>query len=740
MPSASIIPFGMRALRLLLLLLAAPSFAQSPQAKTVLIFVPEDSTVPSIASFTRSFRQTVERERQEPVTVNIEYLDMAWFESPEYARALRDFYVAKHRARRPEAIVVFADATPFVVKLQQELWPQVPLLAVLNDDFLAKELPQSPFIRANWADLDVPGATQVALRLLPDTRHVALVLGSSQRELDARLFVEQEIRSAAPDRELISLSGLTLEELQQQVRTLPEDSVVMMVGFMQDAKQRSLVSRDVLRLLHAQGSPPLFSVHKTMLGEGIVGGVLLDYELIGQQVARRTLRVLKGEPVSNLPQGALDTNLLAFDDRELKRWSIPDSRLPPGSVVRFREPGLWERYRWQVSAILVASLLKAALIIVLLLERRRRMGAQVLNLAVLDSLPGAVAILDRHGVVRRTTQASSQLEGLGEPLAAPLLSSGGSYLETFREAARSGHSEAAMVATRLEDVLSGRSHEALAEFRGFEADTWFELRARRLRLPEGGAVVSLVDVTPRRRAEQEARKARDERAHLERVAAVGELGVSIAHELNQPLAAILTNAEMAQRLLQRSPTNLSLLHEMLEDIVSDNKRAGEVIHHMRTLLKKGETPYARHDFNELVRQVSRLVSNDAQLRGVHLTLRLAEAPLPVWGDDVQLQQVMLNLIVNAMDATGSCLPGERNVWVYTRKEGDRVELVVEDTGPGLNDEVLARIFEPFFTTKPKGLGMGLSISRSILEVHQGRLHGERRPERGALFRCTLPLA
>ncbi|WP_257463080.1 sensor histidine kinase [Archangium lipolyticum] len=733
----------MRALGfLLLLLLAAPSLAEPERtkAKTVLLFMPEDVSVPAIADFARSFRQTLQSEWREPVTVNIEYLDMAWFGSAGYERALRDFYVAKYRERRPEALVVFADATPFLLKLQQELWPQVPLLSIVNDDFLARALPQSPYLRGNWADLDIPGTVRMALRLLPDTRHVVLVLGSSQREVDAWSFVEQEVRSAAPGREFIGLTGLTLEELRQRVRTLPEDSVVFMIGFMRDARGQSLIGRDVLRLLHADGSPPIFSVHKTMLGQGLVGGILLDYELLGQQVARRTMRLLGGEQAASLPPGPIEANVLAFDARELKRWRIPESSLPPGSVVHFREHGLWERYRWQVTLALAAGLLQAVLIAVLLLERRGRMSAQRVNLAVLDSLPGSVAILDRHGVVLRANPASARLEGLGGLPTEKLFVPGGPYLETFREAARTGHPEAARVATLLQEVLSGHAHEDVVEFHGFAADSWFELRARRLELPEGGAVVSLVDVTPRRRAELEARRARDERAHMERVAAVGELGVSIAHELNQPLAAILTNAEAAQRLLERNPTDLSLVREMLQDIISDDKRAGEVIRHMRALLRKGEFPATAHDFNELVRQVTRLVSNDAQLRGASLTLHLAGSPLPVKGDGVQLQQVVLNLIVNALDAVSPCPPGERQVQVCTRQVEDRVELIVEDTGVGLSEEVLAHIFEPFFTTKPKGLGMGLSISRSILEEHQGRLQGERRPGRGARFRCTLPLA
>ncbi|SEM45019.1 PAS fold-containing protein [Stigmatella aurantiaca] len=400
---------------------------------------------------------------------------------------------------------------------------------------------------------------------------------------------------------------------------------------------------------------------------------------------------------------------------------------------------LWEHYRWQIISVLGAGLLQALLIVVLLVERRRRRGAQRLNRAVLDSLPGAVAILDRSGAVQRVSRPSAQREGLGALSTQRLVASGGSFLHALQRLAQGGELE--RVATLLKGVLAGRVDEDMVEFRGPLADTWYELRARRLDLPDGGAVVTLVDVTPRRRAELEARRAQDERAHMERVAAVGELGASIAHELNQPLSAILTNAETAQRLLQRAPPDLPLLRELIQDIIADDKRAGEIIRHTRALLKKDPAlPFAPHDFNELVRQVGQLVGNDAQLRGATLTLELAGAPLPVRGDGVQLQQVVLNLISNALDAVGPCPQGERKVWVRTQQVGARVELVVEDTGVGLSPEVQKRLFEPFFTTKPAGLGMGLSISRSILEVHQGRLQAEPRPGGGTLFRCSLPSA
>ncbi|MET0402342.1 MAG: hypothetical protein ABW123_08055, partial [Cystobacter sp.] len=483
----------MRLLGLLFVLFVAPPPAAAEQVKTVVLFMPEDTTVPATAEFTRSFRAAMRDVSREPVLVNIEYLDMSWFESAGYKRALRDFYLVKYRERRPDVIVVSADATPLLLELQQELWPGVPLLCILNDDFLVEALPKRPHLYGYWADFDVTATARLAVRLLPGMKRAALILGSSPREKEAWPVVSGEVHAGAPELEIIPLRDISLEELRRRVRTLPPDTVVFLIGFMRDVTGQSLITRDVLRLLYADGAPPLFSVHQTMMGEGIVGGMLLDYVKFGQEVARRTRWVLDGEsPASALPAN-LNSNRPVFDARELKRWNIPDSRLPPGGVVRFHEPGLWERYRWQVTALLAAGLLQAGLILVLLVERRRRMGAQRLNLAVLDSLPGAVAILDRHGTVLRSSPASSDPLGReGAPTGSLL--PGRRFLDAFREMSSGEGAETRSVESLLAEVLSARAHEGGVEFRGLVPGTWFELRARRLERSEGGAAVSVVDV------------------------------------------------------------------------------------------------------------------------------------------------------------------------------------------------------------------------------------------------------
>jgi PAS domain S-box-containing protein len=251
----------------------------------------------------------------------------------------------------------------------------------------------------------------------------------------------------------------------------------------------------------------------------------------------------------------------------------------------------------------------------------------------------------------------------------------------------------------------------------------------------------VMDITDRKQAEAVVRRSLDEIAHLNRVAAMVELTGSLAHELNQPLAAILSNAQAANRFLNGKSPDLAQIRECLTDIVADDKRAGEVIKRVRALLKKEESGTAHVDLNEVVGDVIRLLQNDAMLRKTLLAFDPAPNLPIVRGDRVQLYQVMLNLILNGLEASGEQEQGDRWLKVrITEGGGGAVELTVEDSGKGIAASDLERVFEPFFTTKREGLGMGLSISRSIVQAHGGRVWAENSAEGGAIFRCVLPAA
>jgi PAS domain S-box-containing protein len=258
---------------------------------------------------------------------------------------------------------------------------------------------------------------------------------------------------------------------------------------------------------------------------------------------------------------------------------------------------------------------------------------------------------------------------------------------------------------------------------------------------EGNLVLTaIVDITARKQAEAEALRRQAEVAHVGRVATVGELASSLAHELNQPLGAILRNAEAAELFLQSDRPDLEEVRAILVDIRKDDQRAGAVIDRIRSMIKRGEVEYRLLDLKPLASEVINLVHPDADSRKVKLALKAVSRLPTVRGDRVQLQQVLLNLLINALDAVKDCEPEARRVTVNVQTAGTQVEVAVIDTGHGIPAARLALVFEPFFTTKPNGLGMGLPISRRIIEAHGGSIRAENNPDGGAKFAFALPVA
>jgi len=254
-----------------------------------------------------------------------------------------------------------------------------------------------------------------------------------------------------------------------------------------------------------------------------------------------------------------------------------------------------------------------------------------------------------------------------------------------------------------------------------------------------------LDVTARkegedraRRMELEAARQRDELAHLSRVAMLGALSGSLAHELNQPLAAILSNAQAAQRFLARDPADTDQVREILADIVKSDRRAGEVIRRLRALLKNEEAVHVAQDLNAVVREVLELMHSDFLNRRVTVRTELAPGLPPVSGDRIQLQQVLLNLLLNGCDAMEGAA-GERLLTVRTdRAANGDARVCVADRGAGIPPAELERIFEPFVTSKPHGMGLGLAVSRTIVQAHAGRLWAANNADGGAIFCFSLP--
>ncbi len=303
------------------------------------------------------------------------------------------------------------------------------------------------------------------------------------------------------------------------------------------------------------------------------------------------------------------------------------------------------------------------------------------------------------------------------------------------------------VLQKSRDLRGGTVERVAAEYRyqhPTRGELWFYHLARTLGWDADGGAVRRVgviqDITERKAAELEARRVQNELAHATRLSVLGQLAASMAHELNQPLAAILSNAQAARRFLAAPEPDLKESREILDDIVRDDKRAGEVIHHMRAMVqKKGAVAAEPLDFNALVRDTAKLVNGELVGRNISLELELMSKLPAVLAGRVEMQLVLLNLMVNAMDAMRGQTAERRRIRIQTSEAKGWVRIALRDHGHGISEKAMTEIFRPFFTTKAQGLGMGLSISRSMVEAHGGKLWAENATDGGAIFWIEVPV-
>ena len=295
----------------------------------------------------------------------------------------------------------------------------------------------------------------------------------------------------------------------------------------------------------------------------------------------------------------------------------------------------------------------------------------------------------------------------------------------------------------LSTIAAGQPGEIEARLRRFDGQyRWFLFRASPLR-NESGAVIKWygtnTDIDDRKRAEEELRNAHSELARVMRVMTMGQLTASIAHEVNQPLSGIITNASTCLRMLDADPPNLEGTRETARRTIRDGHRASDVVTRLRTLYSKKEPTLEPMDLNEVAREVTALSSTEIQKNGVTLRQEFADGLPPALGDRIQLQQVILNLLRNGADAMSTINDRPRELLIWTeRHEGNQIQLSVKDSGVGFTHEVAGKIFEAFYTTKGDGMGIGLSVSRSIIEAHQGRLWATPNDGPGCTFSFAIP--
>jgi len=629
----------------------------------------------------------------------------------------------------------------FVLDHRDELFPGVPIVftGVDHREVEGKEMPSD--VTGLWMAWDYQQTLELALRLQPKTREVICVAGTGVEEQtwnnEARKVLERfanQVRSRWLDKS-------PLQAVLDEVARLPPDSVVLYIPMQRDGAGQSVSPFEVARQLAEASRVPVYGLSLPQLQQGIIGGALQDFSEIGRKTAAIAFRVLAGErlPVLSPPDPA--TNQLLINWRALKKWHVSESRIPAEAIVLYRDSSLWERHPRLILATAAVVGLQSVLIVGLIVQRSRRKRAeealreseQRMGLAA----SAAELAMWTWDILRDqiwTTDKGRALFGFAK-----------SEKINFYRFLNALHPEDRETVRRAVAKAMKGDGEYESPYRVVRSDGQVRWIAGRGRVEFGGAKplrmrgVSL-DITDRRQIELEVARQRDELAHASRLTMVGELSASIAHEINQPLGAILSNAETAEILLESKQPHLEEVLRILADIRKDDLRASEVIRHMRELLRKRELELKPIDLNAAASDVLRFVAGETHRQGVKIEKQFADNLPVVRADVIHLQQVLLNLILNGMEAMSGSSESNRRLTMRTAYDGKaNIEVAVEDSGPGIPPERLPRLFDSFFTTKTHGMGLGLSIVRSIVEAHGGRIWAENNSSGGACFRFTLPV-
>ena len=727
------------ALALSTVLLAFASFAAgAPPTDGVLIIHSNQRVTPAAVVIEDTLRKVVPEALQRPVDIYSEYLDVEWAVREAFAEAQAEFLQKKYDNRNVRVIVASApQAVQFVSRTRDRLLPGVPVvhIALPKDQVEGMSLPAD--VVGKTVDLDPMATLELALHLQPGAKRLVIVLGAAERDRVWERRVRNAIGRLEGNLEVEYLAGLPTADVLRKLGALTKDAIVYTPGYFVDGAGHVATPRQSLELIGAASAAPLYVPLDTYLGTGVVGGYMAPYEDQAKQAAGIVVRLLKGVAPSAIPPASM-TNVPVFDARQLRRWGIDERSLPADAIVKFREPNAWDRYGLPIAIGIAVLLIQAGLITSLLVERRRRhqMASALEESQKRMNLAARAARLSLWiwDVTRDRIWATTYPRTRARPSEARPIAFE-DVLATAHPADREQLDHAVRKALATGEELD-------VEYRIAEPDgavRWIAARGR-AKKGNGEQVLGVaVDITERKLAELRAVEDRAALRHMTRVSMLGQLSASIAHQLNQPLAAILGNAEAAQKMLSREGVDLAELRQICDDIVTEDNRAAEVIRRLGALYKRGDMKKESLDLNELIRETLDLLRAELLTRHVVPRTDLAPALPMVDGGRVQLQQVLLNLIINAADAMSGIAVEARILTIRSESTGADIRLCVIDNGAGIAVDDLKHVFDAFWSTKPGGMGIGLAICQSIVAAHHGRITATNNADGGATFCVSLPV-
>ena len=723
----------------LLFLLAAKVHAAEPAR--VLMLHAFNYSFPATSVIAEAARKRLV-EHSKSIEIDAEFLDLARNTDEAHSLRMAKYIHDKYEKYPPDLVITLgSSALPFVVK-HRDMLPGVPVIFASISPQTYAALRPPPEMTGIITGFDLAKTLTLAERLQPKARHLFVIAGSGETDRRWQPIARKTVEDLGGKFETTFLFDLPYSELVARLSKVPNDAIVILLTVFADSEGNTFVPAQVAGDLAALSPAPVYGPYDSFIGNGAVGGFVETFESVGAAAAEMAIKIMDGTNPATLPPRTNPAQRYRVDYRAMQRWNLNEKDLPPDTVVLFKKPTIWDEHRGTVLAALSVLGLQTIFLAALLIQRRRRKRAEQLLKDSDERMTFAAAAaniglwhLDGDTEELWVTEHCRELFGL--PSDAPLTR------EAFLAAV---HPDDREIAVRSIQSSSKMDQPAASDVRVVLSSgevRWIRMRARTYQEGNGepkqrGGI--FVDITDQKSAQAETALQRVEIEHLMRVSVLGELSGSIAHEVNQPLTAILSNAQAALHLLTKNSPDLVEIRDVLEDIVHEDNRAGEVIHRLRSLLKKGERKMESVNINDVVRSTISLLNSELIGRDISVRLDLENDELLTQGDSVQLQQVLLNLVMNAMDAMASTPMDQRSILISTRgtKTG-MVDVLVKDRGHGIRPKENGRLFEPFYTTKNHGLGLGLSLCSTIIKSHQGKLTLINNEGGGAVAGFSLPL-
>ena len=729
----------------MLLFLNSPALgSQQIERKNVLVLYSFRSTQPVAARWDKGIQSVFESNISHKMGVNIEYLDLMHYDDDRLIQLLLDVYRYKYSKPKPDLIIpVFNSAVDLVLKHGPDSFPGVPIVFGGVESKFFENRSLGPHITGYLTDNNYTGTLDLALNLHPDTRHVVVVAGAGPIGRGWTKASREAFKAYEERFNFTYLIGLPLEALLEKVANLSAHTVVISIPINIDGAGKKFFGNESLSHITRAANAPVYSFLGVTVGTGIVGGYVNSFVEEGKAVAQLGLRILNGEQPEDIPITKASSFLYMFDWRQLKRWSIPEHRLPPGSIVKFKELTAWDRYKGRIIGIFVLLLFQTLIISYLMyLGRIRRSAEAEVQRAeqkyrtVADHTYDWEYWQNPDGSLQYVSPSCERISGITaqDLVANPSLLQDMIVPEDM--AVWDEHRCSAPKKMRSEEIQF-RIQKPDGEIR------WVEHACQPVFDHQGnnqGVRASNRDITARESYKSKIDLLQSELHHMDRVITVSALTSALAHEINQPLAAMRSYAQAALRFMDKEQPEYDSVRKALQGIVADNKRAADVVNRLRNLVKKDSSRFEKVEISTIINEVVEFINSEMVLRNVQVTMVLHQRNSLVQGDSVQIQQVLINLLTNALDAMDDQPAETRTITISTRNDSPSLIVIsVSDTGGGIPADKLDDVFTPFHTTKSEGMGLGLAISKSIIESHGGKIWVDNNPKGGSTFSFTLQL-